>query len=406
MMSEPARAWDVIVLGAGGRQAGAMLAAARRAGRLDRWLCVDITWEAERRNQVEQYGATVIKLDALADPSELRDLTAQSRLVANLVGPYFRTAGPVLDACIDTQTDYLDICDDADATVEILKRHEAATGAGVRALIGMGASPGVTNVFARAGHDAIGGADSVDISWSADARDASPAIVEHMWHIFEPWDPNGVRQAVPRWEDLRSRTVNFRGETGDQWLVELAHSELVTLPRFLGVRDVVNFGGVAPADFLVVAWAQARMGAGRDATERPGVMSYLPQIGHNSLARLGAELESTPRTPGGLRIDVTKAGRGLRFETSSMETMEESTGTPAAAGVLLMLEGLLPEPGVSAPEVLQPIDYFETLSKVSTGGAGSLDVHVIDNGQTCEKVRMSDVLNRTDSLTSLFTNGK
>lgn len=384
--------WDVVVLGASGKQSQAMLQAASRARRLDRWLCIDQAWSDAARKQTESFGSTIQELDVFADPQQLTDIACDTRVVVNMVGPYFRTIGPVLDACIQAGSDYMDICDDADAAELILRRDGEARTAGIRALTGMGASPGITNVLAKSAIDVMGTADSIDISWSSDARDISPAVIEHMWHIFEPWEGEGVSRGVPRWEDLRHRNIDFRSLTGPQWLVELAHSELVTLPKFLGVENVSNFGGLAPRDLMVLAWAQARMGAGKGGDQASSHRSALTEICREVLMQLAQELASEPRTYGGMRVDVTRNGQGLRFDSASMATMEESTGTPAAAGIALMLNRALTRPGVSAPECLRPIDFFDALAAVSSGSTGALEVRILANGETGRRVSFRDVL--------------
>src|SRR5690606_20691145 len=315
----------------------------------DRWICLDIAWQPQRRAATEALGATTIELDALGDPDRLAELVSGVRVVANMVGPYFRTVGPVLDACIAAGVDYLDICDDADATGDVLSRDAAAKASGTRALTGMGATPGTSNVMVRAAVDVLGSAQKVEICWINDARDSSPAAVEHLWHIFRPYGPNGVESQVPRWEELVQREVEFADTVGTHLTMQLAHSELVTLPHYLGIEDVENFGGLAPADPLILLWALARMGAGAGAD--------IDLLGDRMVGKVIDEYRRTPRSRGGLRIDVVRADCvGIRFQSDSPETMEESTGTPAAAGILMMLDGALAEPGVFAPECLRPVD--------------------------------------------------
>ena len=240
------RRWDVIVIGGGGLQAKAMFEAAARGKVIGTWLAADRAWRPDRVCDLERLGVQTTTVDVLGDPTALRELTASARIVANFAGPYYRTGGVVLDACIATGTDYLDICDDSDATLALLERDDAATTAGVRALIGMGSSPGVTNILVRAAVDALGSADEVALNWVVDVADMSGAAAQHFFHIFSLIDPDGTRHEVPAWEGLVRRTVEFPDPVGAQTLVELAHPEPITLPRFLPVERVVNFGGVIP----------------------------------------------------------------------------------------------------------------------------------------------------------------
>lgn len=377
--------WDVVVLGAGGRQAQAMLQAAARQQPLTRWLCVDRAWAPGVRTATEALGARVVVADVLADDARLAELVGGARVAANMVGPYYRTAGPVLDACIAANVDYLDICDDADAAAIILARDDDARRARIHALTGMGATPGTSNVLARVAYDAIGGADTVEIAWINDMRDVSPAVLEHFWHIFEPYVAEGPRKAVPRWDDLSRRSVEFGEAVGTHLTFELAHSELVTLPRFLGVETVTNYGGLAPADSLMMTWAMARLGAGASAP-----LELTAEL-HDGYRRLAAELADDPRAIAGLRVDVLRDGSGIRFSSASPATMEESTGEPAAAGIHLLLDRRLPETGVSAPECLKPTDFFDAMAKVR-GTTGTLTAHLVRAGVMGERVSIRELL--------------
>ena len=64
----------------------------------------------------------------------------------NTVGPFYRFGVPILKAAIDARCDYLDINDDWEPTLEMLALQETAEEAGITAVIGIGASPGVSNI--------------------------------------------------------------------------------------------------------------------------------------------------------------------------------------------------------------------------------------------------------------------
>lgn len=382
---------DVVVIGGGGLQAQALFEAAARARDLSSWVAVDRAWRPDRLAFLEKLGVGTETCDALTDPDRLRQIVGSARVAANCAGPFYRTGAAVMDACIAEGTDYLDICDDADATLVLLERDEAAKAAGVRALIGMGSSPGVTNVLVRAAVDALGHADSVDISWVVDVEDVGDAAIQHFWHIFALVGPDGVRQPVAPFESLSTKTVEFPPPLGRQTLLELSHPEPITVPRFLPVGSVKNFGGVAPDDALFVSWALARMGTdGAGTLDVGGTEHALPELGVALYANYRATRDKTPYAGGGLVVDVHSGGDGFRFASGDSTSMEESTGTPAAAGTLMMLDGDGPEPGVSAPECLRPAAFFPTLGKVSRS-SGSLSLHRLVGGQPTERVRIRDL---------------
>ena len=88
------------------------------------------------------------KVNALKK-AELKKLVKGADVVLNCTGPFYKFAVPILKAVIESKINYVDVCDDVDTTFEILKLDGAAKKAGVTALIGMGSSPGATNVIAK-----------------------------------------------------------------------------------------------------------------------------------------------------------------------------------------------------------------------------------------------------------------
>jgi saccharopine dehydrogenase (NAD+, L-lysine-forming) len=380
-----AREHKVVVIGAGGSQAQAMLRALVRGGVVDSTVAVDRAWRTGAREATEAMGFSVQTMDPLSDPLRLRALLASTDLVVNMAGPYYKTGTLVLDAAIETGTDYLDISDDADVSIPMLERSQAAERAGIRALIGMGSSPGTTNVLIRAAVDKLGPVDDVDISWTVDVSDLTEAAIRHFWHCFNLVDQDGNVSPVAGWDELDFRDVEFPEPVGRQRVVRLAHPEPITVPRFLPVKNSSNFGGLNPLEALVVAWSLANI-ADEQRSDGEFTDSAASLFRHYRERRVGA-----PRIGSGLIIDVHTNGNGLRFASGSEGGMDDSTGIPAAVGVVLMVEGRVNCTGVLAPEVLEPKDFFEVLRRVSAGGGG-LTLHRLEAGKPKERLRIRDLI--------------
>jgi len=84
----------------------------------------------------------------VTDAPALERLLAGAGAVLNTVGPFVRLGPPVLRAAIRARCHYLDINDDWESTVAMLEMDDAARAAGITAVIGMGASPGISNLLA------------------------------------------------------------------------------------------------------------------------------------------------------------------------------------------------------------------------------------------------------------------
>jgi hypothetical protein len=380
-----ARKWKAVVVGAGGAQAQAMLRALARGKATEGVLALDRAWRSETLDATRQMGFETLQLDALENAAEFDSLLQDTAVVANMAGPYYRTGTAILDRAIAAKTNYIDIADDADVTLPMLERTKAAEAAGITALIGMGSSPGTTNILIRAAVDRLGAVDDVDIFWAVDVQDITAAALRHFWHCFNLVDPDGTTHDVPGWDSLEFRDVEFPQPVGRQKLVRLAHPEPITVPRFLPVKRASNFGGVAPEEALVTAWALAHIA---DEQRSDGSLTDPAAKLFKSYMDRRA---NAPRIGSGLLIDVHTNGNGLRFSSGSEGRMDDSTGIPAAVGLILMCEGRVTVKGVISAEMVEPKDFFQVLRTVSEGGGG-LTLWRLEDGQAVERLRIRDLL--------------
>ncbi|MDH2416115.1 saccharopine dehydrogenase NADP-binding domain-containing protein [Nocardioides sp. CER19] len=102
----------------------------------------------------------------VSDREALLELLAGADLVMNSVGPYFRFGVPILEAAIESKVRYIDLCDDAQPTVDMLALDERAKAAGITAVIGAGASPGLMNVFAKLAAQGLDSLEDITVGWT------------------------------------------------------------------------------------------------------------------------------------------------------------------------------------------------------------------------------------------------
>lgn len=180
----------------------------------------------------------------VADHKALLRLLAGAGMVMNSVGPYFRFGVPVLEAAIESGCRYIDLCDDAQPTIDMLALDEQARAAGVTAIIGAGASPGLMNVFARIAADGLDRVDDVTVGWTlnnlhrhwdmmraSQGRRGNAALM----HFFEQFTNTVPAYVDGKMDQRRARQripVDVPGlGRGTGYLV--GHPEPVTLPRTL-----------------------------------------------------------------------------------------------------------------------------------------------------------------------------
>src|SRR5512137_2400292 len=134
--------------------------------------------EAELGNKVKVARADV------NDKESLVKLLKGADVVISTVGPFYRYAAPVVKAAIEARVNLIDIDDDFDATGECLELHDEARKAGITVIIGMGASPGVTNLIAALGASRMDRTDDIRLYWGESAIDPTgSAAMMHWFHI-------------------------------------------------------------------------------------------------------------------------------------------------------------------------------------------------------------------------------
>jgi len=105
---------------------------------------------------------SAVKFDA-DDSASIRAAIKGADIVLNCVGPFYKTVKQILSVVIEEKIDYIDICDDVDVTLEILEWDKMAKDAGILALIGMGNSPGATNIIGKLAYEMLDETESIDI---------------------------------------------------------------------------------------------------------------------------------------------------------------------------------------------------------------------------------------------------
>jgi saccharopine dehydrogenase (NAD+, L-lysine-forming) len=143
----------------------------------------------------------------------------------------FKLFDDVLSLATEASVDYADLISEP----EDRHRH-AAEGAGITAISGLGASPGLSNVLARHAADSLDELHSVEISWiSLRTVAPTPGLLDTiMWELSEDcrtrrFYTNGRHHEAQFMEG--SRLVDFAAPVGRQYVYYVPHTEVTTLPR-------------------------------------------------------------------------------------------------------------------------------------------------------------------------------
>lgn len=139
------RAYDLVLYGATGFT-GALTAAylAAHVPKGCRWaLAGRSTAKLERlRDRLAESDPACADLPLLradsGDPGSLRDLVAGTRVLVTTVGPYLLHGEPLVAACADAGTDYVDLCGESEFIDRMYVRHEATARASGARLVHAG----------------------------------------------------------------------------------------------------------------------------------------------------------------------------------------------------------------------------------------------------------------------------
>jgi len=319
------------------------------------------------------------------DEASIGKVIEGASVVVNCIGPFYRFGPPVLRAVIESGIDYVDVCDDLDATEAMLALNDRAEKAGVSALIGMGNSPGLANVLARwCADEMLSEVESVDIYHAHGGEPTEgAAVIKHRIHA--------MTSDIPLFIDGKFITVRMLEESGQAFVEETEfrdigtypvypypHPETITLPKHLkGIRRVTNNGVVLPLSYFNLTMDTVRLGIcieeslivqGSEVIPIEFAVAYIlsrrPEL-------LDAASLSEPM--GCLKVKVSGKKDGdphtyIFSMTSKGAGAGEGTGIPAALGAIMMSEGRIELKGVFPPEAgVDPLDILALAGKVIKG---------------------------------------
>ncbi|HEY5532477.1 MAG TPA: saccharopine dehydrogenase NADP-binding domain-containing protein [Candidatus Anoxymicrobiaceae bacterium] len=339
---------------------------------------------------------SAIEVDA-DDPASLKAAIEGSKIVLNTVGPFYTYGPPILMAAIEAGVDYVDVCDDLDATERMLELDGEAKAAGISALIGMGNSPGMANVIAR---------------WCADTMlDQVEEVNIYHAHGGEPSEGGGVikhrihamTSDIPLFVDGEFITVRMLEESGRKFVTETEfkgigtypvypypHPETITMPKNIeGIKRVTNMGFVLPLDYFQLTMDTVALGI---CTEEPLVVQGREVVPiefavQYIISRRPGFIEAAGLTEptGCLKVEVkgVKDGDPHAYVFSMFSKgagAGEGTGIPAAIGAVMMNRGQITEKGVFPPEAgVVPTDMLELAGQVLRGtsmGEGGVPIYI------------------------------
>jgi len=290
--------------------------------------------------------------------------------VASAIGPFYEYGPKTVKAAIEAGVPYVDIDDDYDATKACLELDSEARKGGIAVILGLGWTPGITNVCARYGASKLDRVDEIDIAWAGTAGDTTGyAVLDHAWHALSGMVPmylDGEWRDVPAMSE--GKIYDFPQPVGEVQCFYCGHPEPVTIPRFIqGIKAVTLRGGTYPEIASQAQVAITMLGLTSTEPIKVGEASIRPRDFITAFTHSIADMfDLGVESSSGTRVEVKgeKGGNPMRYIYRAADRMYKQTGWPASIGAQMLARGEIKAKGVLPPEAcIDPVPFFAQLAK-------------------------------------------
>ncbi|UVE17979.1 saccharopine dehydrogenase NADP-binding domain-containing protein [Pseudomonas sp. LS44] len=307
------------------------------------------------------------------DAARLDELLDGVDLVFNAVGPFYRSAVPVIEAALRARVDYIDINDDHDVAEKLFldpSWNQRALEAGIKLVIGCGSTPGLTNVMAKLLADRLDKVREIHLATAVPfmPEALSPAVVDHMVHITAGevlQFIDGEYRQMPGWGGRLEVPYSAPFKAYPSFFI--GHGETVTLPHFIkGLDQVTNRIAFFPEAGSQVWRSLLDLGLGSSEVIEGLGISPLKFLTHHLASEAGrksltVDISDEPWAVA-TRVEVVGERNGaeirnvLEYHINLPRTRSEnSTADPTPTCARLVIEaylaGQVSGQGLLAPEV-------------------------------------------------------
>ena len=313
---------------------------------------------------------------------QLRQLIRGADAVLSAVDYRFNLS--ILQACIAERVHYADLGGLFHMTRTLMSLHAEAEAAGITAIMGMGGTPGITNVLARAAADKLERVESMKVELgSSDATPSTAPLIapysirtildeftkepqvfqDGEWHSQQPL--SGQEEMV------------FPLPVGRATAIYSLHSECATFPvsfRDRGIR-YVSFKIAFPTDFMNKLKFLVDLGFGSDEQIIVQGVKVSPREVLAKLLELAPVEDVEPQdcdvlrvvtsgTVGGQQVEITNQVVVLPYRRWRISAGALDTGVPLAIAGQMLANGEITRRGTLGPELCVPVGpFFRELAK-------------------------------------------
>jgi len=313
---------------------------------------------------------------AVNDDERLRSLSRGTDVVLNAVEYVYNL--PVLKACIQEHVHYADLGGLFHMTRKLMDLDAEVEAAGITAILGMGGTPGITNVLARAAVDKLDRVESIKVQLGCSDNTPSSAPLVAPYSIRTILDeftkqPQVFQDGVwyPQQPLSGQEEMVFPLPVGRATAIYSLHSECATFPvsfRDKGIR-YVSFKIAFPADFMTKLKFLVDLGFGSDEPINVRGVKVSPREVLARLLEMAPAEDVEPQDCDVLRIVATGEAGAQQVEITNQVVVLPyrrwgisagalDTGTPLAIAGRMLANGEITRRGAFGPEMCVPIEPF------------------------------------------------
>ena len=349
------------------------------------------------------------------DPESLREIARDTQVVCTTVGPYTTYGTPLVDACVETGTDYCDLTGEVNWVREMIDRyHEPATESGTRivhscgfdsvpadlgtllvqshAMETHGTPCGTVRIYLEEGNGGVSGGTLASFAELFEAAETDPLARETLRNPYS-LAPEGERSGIDPGEQRFPRTDTLRGGwtapspmaavnervvrrsnalLGYPWSREFRCTEVVpTGPGPLGAATAGAIAGGLGLATLAMSIGPVRSGLRRYVFPDPGEGPTADDAedGYFTVRTLGRGTATdgpfTVEAEFGADLDPGYGATARMLGEAAVCLAREEVDSPLDGGVLTPASGI----GLPLVERLREIGFTATVETVTPSPA-------------------------------------
>ncbi|MGX7709507.1 saccharopine dehydrogenase family protein [Methylobacterium sp. Gmos1] len=180
----------------------------------------------------------------VADPRALRSALADRDLCINAVPTFAGHQLAIFEACFEARVPYVDYGGMGVFTVQQKAHHERWRAAGMTAVLGLGADPGISNVICKSVAERLERIDSINLYWAARKAGPESPVLEPPYAVStilaeyanpsQQFIDGALREMAPQ---SGREVLHLPEPFGPTEFMYTQHSEPLTVPFADGIRD-------------------------------------------------------------------------------------------------------------------------------------------------------------------------